>query len=154
MSKTLDTLINEAFKIKKTELLKIQEINNKNKDEFTETIKLSLKEQIYEEIKSEIGNEIKQKAIQDAQKEIREQSMSNRIKELRTLIISGFIMSFFVGMLVNQSTDIIGYIKGTIEIQDIKATIIWIFIFLLICSMILLFIFLSDFEKVIRGLKK
>ena len=154
MSNTLDTLINKALETEKAKFTKIEEVSKEDENEFILATKLSLTERIYKEIKNEIEVEIKQKAIQDAQNEIQQQSISNKIKELRTLIISGFVMSFFVGMLVNQSTDIIGYIKGTIEIQSVGATLIWIFIFLLLCGLILIFIFLSDFEKIIRGLKK
>ena len=154
MSNTLDTLINKALETEKTKFSQIEEITKEDEKEFMITTKLAITERIYKEIKNEIEVEIKQKAIQDAQNEIQQQSISNKIKELRTLIISGFVMSFFVGMLVNQSTDIIGYIKGTIEIQSVGMTLIWIFIFLLLCGLILIFIFLSDFEKIIRGLKK
>lgn len=151
MSEKLDDLIDEVFEYKKDELLK--NIPPKDQNNYTIAIKSYTKEEIFKEIEQEL----KEKLIKEIQEELKEQSILNGISELTTLVISGFIEAFFVGLLVNQLTDFIGYYKGTIEIGNIWSTVILILIFFIICIIILAFMFISKIKKIyeeFRSLKK
>ena len=60
-------------------------------------------------------------------------------------------MSFFLGLIVNQVTDIIGYIKGSVSLEKIDSTL-WILIILIIATgLILVYLFI---ENVLKFLNK
>ena len=68
----------------------------------------------------------------------------------KKLALDGFIVAIFVGLFVNQVTEIIGHLKRTSVLVDIKPTI-WLAIgFFFICVIIFLWRFLAELVKLIK----
>lgn len=89
-------------------------------------------------------------AIQKADKIIEKKADKKRINEFRRLTIDGLIVAFFVGLLVNQVTDIIGYLKGCFEMPNIKITMIFSVGLLIICIVIISWLFISEVIKMLE----
>ena len=66
------------------------------------------------------------------------------------LTVEGFLVAFFVGLLVNQVTDFIGYFKGTIQVADIWPTIMISIVLLIVCTGFFIFMFLSEILKLFK----
>ena len=66
--------------------------------------------------------EIKAELIQESAPE---EANRQKIEDLRNLMWSGFFLAFLVGLAVNQVTDIIGYYKGTVAVDEIWPTVAW-----------------------------
>lgn len=100
MSKTLDKIVALCVK---------SQLKNKNfsgdldRCEVTQAVEEDLKKKVYEEIKSETLENL----ISEANKTVNRNNMLTRIKECRKILISGILMAFFVGMSVNQFTNLI-----------------------------------------------
>ena len=84
---------------------------------------------------------------------IKEKVEAERIKEVRNLVIQGFVVSIFVGLLVNQITDIIGYYKGSVQLNNLGSTIWWVFGLTLICVAIFGYTFLMTLFEMLRRAK-
>ena len=69
---------------------------------------------------------------------------------LKNLAINGVIVAFFVGLLVNQSTDIIGYWKGSFQASNIWITVGIAVALLVICIIIFAYMFISELIKMLR----
>ncbi len=123
----------------------------KSKDD--ELIIEKAKKQIKQEISKEICEEMRDKALREADTIIKNRVEMHHIKELRKLAIEGLIVAFFVGLLVNQVTDIIGFLKGTVTLDSIIPTIILVLFFSSICVLIFLLEFISTFIKLWRKAK-
>lgn len=72
------------------------------------------------------------------------------MKNFKKLSIDGLIVAFFVGLLVNQSTDIIGYFKGSFFTNNIWLTVGVAVVLLLICVGIFVGLFISELIKLLR----
>lgn len=73
-----------------------------------------------------------------------------KIEEFKKLSIDGLIVAFFVGLLVNQSTDIIGYFKGSFSTNNIWLTVGVVVVLLIICGGIFIGLFISELIKLLR----
>ena len=145
MSETLEILVDNYIKLKEDVVLK-ESAGIKDKEEYTASIKKSLLSQIY----TEVENEVRDDAIQKADKIIEKRADKKRINEFRRLTIDGLIVAFFVGLLVNQVTDIIGYLKGSFETSDIKSTVIISAVLLIVCIIIISWLFISEVIKMLE----
>lgn len=134
LDRVLDTIMKS-----KAELIK-NEAPDEDRDEFI----ASLREQQRKKIIDEIREEYKAELIEEANVEIKKETDRQKIEDLRALMWSGFFLAFFVGLAVNQATDVIGYYKGTIQIGQILPTIIITLILILICLLAYLYSFLKN----------
>ena len=73
------------------------------------------------------------------------------MEELKEIIWSGFLVAFFVGLLVNQVTDVITHLKGDDNMQGTLAAII---ILLLLCLAVFLYMFIAKVKKIYDAIKK
>ncbi|MBU5478067.1 hypothetical protein KQI69_02505, partial [Eubacterium sp. MSJ-13] len=71
-------------------------------------------------------------------------------KEYKSLTLIGIIMAFFVGLLTNQITDIIGMYKGTVTPERIKGTLIISGVIFIICVVIAFGLFISEIIKMLE----
>lgn len=148
MSKTLKTVIDKYVESQDKIMFK-DDAAPKDKDDYMNAVKEKLAEKIY----NEVCSEVRDKALNDASKMIEEKAGLKRIEEFKKLAINGIIVSFFIGLLVNQSTDIIGYYKGSFN-GSIRVTVIMAMIFFVICVIIFICIFISELLKMLRKDKK
>lgn len=100
MSKTLDKIVALCVK---SQLKKEKFSGYFDGSEVIQAVEEDLKKKVYEEIKSETLENL----ISEANKTVNRNNMLTRIKECRKILISGILMAFFVGMSVNQFTNLI-----------------------------------------------
>lgn len=145
MSNTLETLLDKYLKLEEKILFRENAVPNE-KEAYVDAIKKQLSDKIYEEIKQEILESV----LADAEEIIEKKAGLKRIEEFKKLSIDGLIVAFFVGLLVNQSTDIIGYFKGSFFTNNIWLTVGVAVVLLLICVGIFVGLFISELIKLLR----
>ena len=145
MSETLKTVIDKYIESQDKVVFRENAVQE-DKDGYVDAIKKSLTDKIYNEIRVEVRDE----ALADASKIIEEKAGLKRIEELKKLAINGVIVAFFVGLLVNQSTDIIGYLKGSFQSSNIWITVKIAVALLVICIIIFAYMFISELIKMLR----
>lgn len=143
----LDKVLDALMKDKK-ELI-IQEAPSDDRDEFRALFRENKKKKIIEEIKEEY----KQILIQEADIEIKKEVNRQKIEDLKSLMWSGFLLAFIVGLAVNQATDIIGYYKGTVTADKIWPTIIITAVLCMICLIAYLYSFWKNAVTLFDDLK-
>lgn len=146
MSDKLNTLVDKYISLQDPQVF-LQNIDKDEKAEYVNAIKKQLIDSIYEEVKEDIRDN----SVREAEEIIEEKAGLKRIDEFKKLMINGFIVAAFVGLLVNQLTDIIGYYKGSVTISSIMPTIIISAILFIICIGIFTWLF---FNELLRLLKK
>lgn len=142
MSESLKTLIDKY--------VKSQKISIEGSDEEKKEVITAAKERLYDKIYQEVKEEVKEKALEEADDIIDERKRLRQLSELKKLVWSGFLVAFFVGILVNQVTDIIGYLKGSVSLTSIWPTVAIIIILLIICIMCFGWAFVSEILKILR----
>lgn len=143
----LDKVLDALMKDKK-ELI-IQEAPSDDRDEFLALFRENKKKKIIEEIKEEY----KQILIQEADIEIKKEVNRQKIEDLKSLMWSGFLLAFIVGLAVNQATDIIGYYKGTVTADKIWPTIIITAVLCMMCLIAYLYSFWKNAVTLFDDLK-
>lgn len=106
--------------------------NDANKIEIMNASKLQLEHDLEEQIKTKYKSELKSQIKQ----EIQEETIKNKIKEAKNLLVFGAISAFIIGIIVNQTTDIITYLKTGISEKPWVITLIIIAGCALICYLI------------------
>lgn len=76
--------------------------------------KLLVKKKLKSEILYEIKQEVKENAIEEAKKDIDDYMTKKKLKDYKELTIFGLIIAFFIGLSVNQLTDVIAFYKKLI----------------------------------------
>ena len=145
MSETLKIVIDKYIESQNKVVFRDNAVPE-DKEGYVDAIKKNLTDKIYNEIRKEVRDE----ALADASKIIEEKAGLKRIEEFKKLAINGLIVAFFVGLLVNQSTDIIGYIKGSFLTSNIWLTVQIAVALLVICIIIFAWMFISELIKMLR----
>lgn len=144
----LDKLL-DAFMKSKAELIQ-GEAPAEEKDELIAALREKKKEDIVKEIKSQYKKELLKEINTETAKEIHRQ----KIRDLKSLMWSGFLLAFVVGLAVNQATDIIGFYKGTVTIDRIWPTVLITFILCLVCILAYLYSFCKNALSLFDEMKK
>lgn len=145
MSKQLDTIIDNYIKVKDIQL----ENTEDERREILEAAKQELKRKIYKEIKEEVKDE----ACREAARDIENMAELRRINDFRKLAVDGLVVAFFVGLLVNQCTDLIGYFKGSVTLDNVYHTIILCIVFLVVCILVFGSVFVSSLIRMLKEKK-
>lgn len=149
MSETLEKLLNNFIESKHSEIKE-----NTEKDEYMEYMTTAVKEKMRAAVVEEIRRELEPEIIEKVKKDNEIEEQKRRVKELQEVLWSGFIIAFIVGLLVNQVTDIISFLKGASGIESISSTI-WICIGLLaVCIIAYGWLFITKVLEFIHELKK
>lgn len=149
MSETLEKLLNNFIESKHSEIKE-----NTEKDEYMEYMTTAVKEKMRSAVVEEIRREIEPEIVEKVKKDNEIEEQKRKVKELQEVLWSGFIIAFIVGLLVNQVTDIISFLKGASGIESISSTI-WICIGLLaVCIIAYGWLFITKVLEFIRELKK
>ena len=144
MSKQLETLVNEYISIHQDKLSLTEE------ESFYEEACNALKATLIKDVTQEIISEQADIISKMADDEMERLKTEKHVKELRRLLWEGFIVAFFVGLLVNQATDLISIFKGVIESTFLLKTIIFISLFIVICVFIFIFNYLVKLVDFLR----
>ncbi len=130
-------------------------INAEASDEDKSELIASLRERRKKKIIEEICAKYKEELMREIDIEAKKEANLQKIEELKSLVWSGFLLAFIVGLAVNQATEIIGYYKGTITVDDIIPTIIITIILCIICLAAYMYSFfrnaISLFENIEKG---
>ncbi|NLK23479.1 MAG: hypothetical protein GX309_05730 [Clostridiales bacterium] len=114
------------------------ELKSKNTED---KIKEALKEKIYEDIEKQITCKKMSEILDEVDKKEQEKQKKRKLTHMKVLIFETLFISFLIGLIVNQVTDLITQSKGTGNI------ITWIWI-VSIGAVLGLFIFLMYIEKI------
>ena len=114
------------------------ELKSKNTED---KIKEALKEKIYEDIEKQITCKKMSEILDEVDKKDQEKQKKRKLTHMKVLIFETLFISFLIGLIVNQVTDLITQSKGTGNI------ITWIWI-VSIGAVLGLFIFLMYIEKI------
>ncbi|MFK4784550.1 hypothetical protein [Fusobacterium sp. MFO224] len=116
--KELEKLINFYMENK-------EELNKEKDIKVVQYVKDGFKNDIIEEIENARGAKLKEKM----RKEVEEERRLERLKELKVIILEAIFFSFAIGMLVNQSTEVVNLLNKE---KTINITLFFIIIFLMI----------------------
>ncbi len=113
----LDKILDAVMK-SKMELIQ-REAPSEERDELITALREKKKQDIVDEIRAQYKEELLQEVNIETAREINRQ----KIEDLKSLMWSGFLLAFVVGLAVNQATDLIGYYKGTVMVDEIWPTV-------------------------------
>jgi len=147
MAKKLDNVI-EVF------------VNENYKNKFKASVKQEEKEQILslakEKTRNELLDEIREELTPDIKKEVirsyEDKNRKKQISNMKKLLTEGFFLAIFVGLFVNQATEIIDFYKG--ENVTIGKTVIISAILFGICLIIVGFFFIKEFLRIYNNYMK
>ena len=97
-------------------------------EENTEDIRNLLKKQILSDVTEVISNE-KDKIVQQAELDIDKKKQDKKRQEMKIVVIETLFLGFLIGLLANQGTDLITYIKG--GNVNVGQTLMWIILLIL-----------------------
>lgn len=138
MGSTLDKVVSEYVH------------NNAEEKQEKPDILVAAEEAIKKKIIDEIRSEISAEEYIKARAEVEAEENENKLEELKEIIWSGFCVAFLVGLLVNQVTDVITYLKG----GSMPWTVGVIIILMLLCFVVFLCMFIARVKKIYDAIKK
>lgn len=120
--------------------LKIKDEYGEGTEEQDKKIRLAMNEKLEKEIFDKIKNDIyvleEKNIIASGERKIKEQEDQKKRSQLKFILLEGIILGLITGLLVNQITDIISYLKGT---KNYYATN-WIIVILAILGILFAFV--------------
>lgn len=117
----------------------VQVVKDQLMSEITEEIRTAYKEEVYSEVKRQVAREQEQ----------------YKINQIKTLLFESVLLAALVGLIVNQATDIITYLKGGLTTPNQLFVLITlaIVVILLVAIHILINVrYLSGISKIIKDL--
>lgn len=133
MGQILNKLITEKIKNDNENLFK--NVPEEQREEYQNSLK--------EKLETDIINEIVEEEAEKIASKVTKIRKEKRIKEIKNTILSGLFLSFFLGLIVNQLTDIIGYLKGSVPLNSMAPTL-WILAGLSVITIFILFLLFID----------
>lgn len=119
-------------------------------EDYKFAIKEQIRKRVYREIKEELYGEVMDKVKQDAEME----ALNKEITEIKKLTFTGLGLAFFVGLLVNQCTEVITFFKGIPTEVGLFSTSMIIIVLSAICLALVIFIIISDILRIWKGFRK
>ena len=98
-------------------------------EENTEDIRNLLKKQILSDVTEVIISNEKDKIVQQAELDIDKKKQDKKRQEMKIVVIETLFLGFLIGLLANQGTDLITYIKG--GNVNVGQTLMWIILLIL-----------------------
>lgn len=98
-------------------------------EENTEDIRNLLKKQILSDVTEVIISNEKDKIVQQAELDIDKKKQDKKRQEMKKVVIETLFLGFLIGLLANQGTDLITYIKG--GNVNVGQTLMWIILLIL-----------------------
>lgn len=110
-----------------------------------------LRDEIFDKIIKDIYNLQESKVIKTVQEKLKQQQEEKKRSQIKFILIEGIILGLITGLLVNQITDIISYLKGD---TNYSATS-WIILILGILAIVFAFIvYLNKLEEFFTNKKE
>lgn len=123
MGKHLDKLINDQIKDK------FEEVSDKEtKEQVKEYTFQKMKNEIIEDVREEITPKLTKELQEKIQLDFKTKQSKKAIKEIRSLLLIGVVISFLVGICVNQVTKFLDNLNPTIIFLGCLLLIVLIFL--------------------------
>jgi len=102
---------------------------------------------LFDDVKRDIIGLENRRIVVESEKIIKERQKSRQVSKVKLLLIEGIILGFVVGLIVNQFTEFIGFLKGQSNSTNVSATL-WVIFGLLIFAIIFVFVlYLNKVEE-------
>ena len=121
-----------------------EEYRNEKQD-----VRKLLKEKIREEISQEIIEIEKDRISKKLEEEVDRKDELRKKKQIKSIVIETLVLGFLIGLLANQGTDIITYIKGGTDI-NIVLTLIWIVILLIVNVLFAFLMYIDNLDEIFK----
>lgn len=121
-----------------------EEYRNEKQD-----VRKLLKEKIREEISQEIIEIEKDRISKKVEEEVDRKDELRKKKQIKSIVIETLVLGFLIGLLANQGTDIITYIKGGTDI-NIVLTLIWIAILLIVNVLFAFLMYIDNLDEIFK----
>ena len=121
-----------------------EEYRNEKQD-----VRKLLKEKIREEISQEIIEIEKDRISKKVEEEVDRKDELRKKKQIKSIVIETLVLGFLIGLLANQGTDIITYIKGGTDI-NIVLTLIWIVILLIVNVLFAFLMYIDNLGEIFK----
>ena len=121
-----------------------EEYRNEKQD-----VRKLLKEKIREEISQEIIEIEKDRISKKVEEEVDRKDELRKKKQIKSIVIETLVLGFLIGLLANQGTDIITYIKGGTDI-NIVLTLIWIVILLIVNVLFAFLMYIDNLDEIFK----
>ena len=135
----------------------IKENRKKCEDKYSEEhiseMEDALRERLKKQIVDKIKNDYSQEILKNANEEVQKRENIEKLNQLKSIMWTGFVIAFVVGLFVNQVTDIIGYFKGTVNLTHLLPTIVVGIVLFLICLVLYLYSFFKNIMDMYNDLK-
>lgn len=118
--------------------LEYEQIKKAYTKKFDSSQEAALKQALRELLKTEIKEEILDAVIKNVKKDLETSYEKEKIGNIRTLTIVGVLLSFFVGLAVNQFTECLTLFKHCFPNNELTLTIIFLFAVSFLIAVILL----------------
>lgn len=112
-----------------------------------------LKEKMIDKISEEIIEIEKEKIVKKAEEELDRKEEVRKRKQMKVIVIETLILGFLIGLLANQGTDIITYLKGGTDI-NITLTLIFIAILLIVNILFGFLMYINKLDEIFDFRKK
>lgn len=123
------------------------------KESVAEGLKNELKKEFFNDYKAELLA-VKQDVNQQKANEIALRRFSEKIKALKRTVLNAIAISFLMGMLVNQTTDLITYFKIFDETSRLFWTFMFILLFLILAMGAVYFMYNNSLEELTQTVFK
>lgn len=142
MSQELNRLIDKAIKSDQRIFEEI-ETNGFTTDEYIEAVTEKTRDKVYKEVKDEVREE----ALAEAEAIAEKRKFEKQISEIKKLTLQGIALAFFIGLLVNQITDVITFCKKS----GMFSTGVTILVLVIISLLIIFLVVLQELQKIWKG---
>lgn len=116
--------------------------------EDTSDVKHYVKGKLMEDISREIINIRKEEIMEEIERKIAAEDEINKRKHTKVLVIETLFLGFLIGLLVNQGTDLITFIKG--GDVNITQTLAWVIILLLFNMCFAFLVYIDKLNNVLN----
>lgn len=119
-------------------------------EERASELKLHIEDTLRKQIISEVTEEKIAEIVATADEQIKKAARIKKIKEIKDLVMSGFIIAFFVGLLVNQVTEIATFLKESYGFSSIRYTVFLSIVLASICVLLYAISFIKNALELIN----
>ncbi len=106
----------------------------------------AMNEKLYDDLRKEIYSIEKDRIKKELQEENERDEQLKNIRRIKILLFESLILGFFVGLLVNQATDVISFLKGSDAINNTH-TLLWVGIILICLFLFMFVVYINKIEE-------
>lgn len=101
-----------------------------------------LTEKFKNEIYKEVVEQEKERILEEVDREKESRNQQEQIEQIRWIVLETILLGILVGLLVNQGTDIIAYLKGDTTV-NLNGTLYWVLFLVILNIAFVLFTYIG-----------